>query len=275
MRLASSLLISAAFHGVVLTLPIFLLEAERKSAMPIPVILLDFGDGNGQRVGGRGGGEGLRGKPAGIYSNERPSQSQRSLKDNRNGAAASGETTPVSVPDLMAEKKTTAIPERNNLIETIASIGSISPPGLADEASGMGSLSGSPSGLEDGSKEGGAGGGGNSRTGMGAGRGSGGSVSGRAFYQANYAHTPKPGYPELARREGWEGTVLLRVLVNPQGTAERVEVNRSSGFEMLDRAALETVKGWRFHPARYGERQVESWVQIPIVFRLSDRDRGS
>ena len=109
---------------------------------------------------------------------------------------------------------------------------------------------------------------GNSGTGIGIGSvGSGGSP-GFLFVRANYAQNPKPEYPERARREGWEGTVLLRVLVNPQGKPDRVDVSRSSGFESLDRAAIETVKGWRFHPARYGERQVESWIQVPIVFTL-------
>jgi protein TonB len=97
---------------------------------------------------------------------------------------------------------------------------------------------------------------------------------GRIFTQADYAHNPKPPYPERAQREGWEGTVLLRVLVNQEGKAESVEVSRSSGFETLDRAAANTVKDWRFHPARHGEKAVESWVRVPIVFKL-DRDRGS
>lgn len=90
------------------------------------------------------------------------------------------------------------------------------------------------------------------------------------FFHPSYAYAPKPQYPERARREGWEGTVLLRVLVDREGGSKWIEVNQSSGFETLDGAAMETVKHWRFEPARYGERRVESWVKIPIIFRLAD-----
>jgi TonB family protein len=89
------------------------------------------------------------------------------------------------------------------------------------------------------------------------------------YAPAGYAHNPAPEYPEQARREGWEGTVLLGVLINRQGSPEKVEVKRGSGFEILDRAATQAVMGWRFHPARHGETTSESWVSVPIVFRLS------
>jgi protein TonB len=49
-----------------------------------------------------------------------------------------------------------------------------------------------------------------------------------------------------------------------------VEINRSSGSEALDRAAAEAIKRWRFIPARYGDKAVESWIRIPIEFRLAD-----
>ncbi|HEX2931804.1 MAG TPA: energy transducer TonB [Candidatus Binatia bacterium] len=47
-------------------------------------------------------------------------------------------------------------------------------------------------------------------------------------------------------------------------------MNTSSGSEALDRAAAEAIKRWRFHPARYGDKAVESWLRIPIEFRLAD-----
>lgn len=94
-----------------------------------------------------------------------------------------------------------------------------------------------------------------------------------AFSGARYAYNPKPNYPDRAKREGWEGTVLLRVLVGSHGTPKTIEINRSSGFDLLDRAAHETVKGWRFHPAHRGDQRIESWVKIPIVFRLADAQK--
>jgi protein TonB len=88
--------------------------------------------------------------------------------------------------------------------------------------------------------------------------------------QARYRDTPRPDYPESARREGREGRVLLRVLVDHQGRSKQVEINSSSGSEALDRAAAEAIRRWRFHPARHGDQPVESWLRIPIEFRLAD-----
>lgn len=90
--------------------------------------------------------------------------------------------------------------------------------------------------------------------------------------QASYRETPRPDYPETARREGREGRVLLRVLVDEEGRSKRVEINISSGSEALDRAAVQAIKSWRFHPARWGDRRIESWIRIPIEFRLAEAD---
>jgi protein TonB len=88
--------------------------------------------------------------------------------------------------------------------------------------------------------------------------------------QARYRETPKPAYPDAARRDGREGQVLLRVLIDDQGKTKSVEINRSSGSDALDQAATEAIKFWRFHPARAGDKPVESWVSIPIEFQLKD-----
>jgi protein TonB len=107
-------------------------------------------------------------------------------------------------------------------------------------------------------------------TGAGSGSGQGSSGNGIVVIQARYRDTPKPKYPESARREGREGRVLLRVLVDNQGRSKHVEINSSSGSDVLDRAAAETIGRWRFDPARYGDQPVESWLRIPIEFRLAD-----
>lgn len=87
-------------------------------------------------------------------------------------------------------------------------------------------------------------------------------------FDAAYLTNPKPAYPAYARRRGEEGTVRLKVLVTADGRASKVELDQSSGFGALDRAALEAVQDWRFVPARRGDQAVEAWVQIPVVFRL-------
>ena len=58
--------------------------------------------------------------------------------------------------------------------------------------------------------------------------------------------------------------------VNVGGKAEKVEIKGSSGYAPLDQAAVEGLKRWLFRPARYGERAVESWVKIPVVFQLAE-----
>ena len=90
----------------------------------------------------------------------------------------------------------------------------------------------------------------------------------RTSSSAAYLRSPAPGYPLASRRAGEQGTVMLRVRVSPDGFATRVAVERSSGSQHLDAAALEAVKAWRFTPARRGAEAVESWMLVPIVFRL-------
>jgi protein TonB len=87
-------------------------------------------------------------------------------------------------------------------------------------------------------------------------------------FNAAYLRNPSPRYPASARRAGMQGTVTLRVQVTREGLVARVDIEKSSGSPHLDAAALEAVKAWRFVPARQGAEPVESWVLVPIVFRL-------
>jgi protein TonB len=72
----------------------------------------------------------------------------------------------------------------------------------------------------------------------------------------------------MAKRRGEEGTVVLRVFVNADGLAEKVQIRSSSGYELLDRAAHDTLHQWRFVPARQGDQPVAAWVLVPITFSL-------
>lgn len=250
MKLSSFFLISVAFHAAVLVLPVSFLGTGGEQM--IPVVLLGGGGDDGQGTAGRSGAgrEGMRGAAA----------SQRHA-----GGLKSERLIVTRVAD--PKEKT----EAGNLVPLIAqeSFGDgIALTGLKGDGEVRGvSLEGATGRGEEGE----SGGRENSGGGIGnGGLGEGGGASGFGFARASYASNPKPEYPERARREGWEGTVLLRVLVDEQGKSKWIEVNRSSGFETLDRAAMETVKSWRFHPAHYGERKVESWVKIPVVFSLAD-----
>lgn len=79
-----------------------------------------------------------------------------------------------------------------------------------------------------------------------------------------------PVYPEFAREQGWEGLVILKVFVRPDGTPASVRIFRGSGYQMLDGAALRAVEKWRFVPARLGNLSYASTVKIPVRFVLTD-----
>ncbi len=81
-------------------------------------------------------------------------------------------------------------------------------------------------------------------------------------------NNPYPEYPRAAREAGWEGTVVLQVMVLPDGTAGTVTLHKTSGHSILDEAALDAVRGWQFIPAMDGNFPVQSVVRIPVRFDL-------
>jgi periplasmic protein TonB len=89
-------------------------------------------------------------------------------------------------------------------------------------------------------------------------------------YRADYLNNPRPPYPMAARRMGYDGKVILNVEVLAEGKAGQVLVYQSSGHDMLDNAALQTVKTWRFTPARHLGQPVTQWFLVPIKFSLED-----
>lgn len=91
-------------------------------------------------------------------------------------------------------------------------------------------------------------------------------------YKASYLNNPRPPYPMVARRMGWEGKVILNVEVLAEGACGAVNVFRSSGREVLDNAAMATVKSWRFIPARRAGSAITQWFKIPINFSLEDNE---
>lgn len=85
---------------------------------------------------------------------------------------------------------------------------------------------------------------------------------------AAYLSNPAPAYPAAARDARQEGRVSLRVLVGADGRPQQTTVARSSGFPLLDEAAVAAVRGWRFAPAERAGISVDAWVLIPITFKL-------
>ncbi len=96
------------------------------------------------------------------------------------------------------------------------------------------------------------------------------SAEGRPGYLKN----PPPPYPREAVLKGQEGLVLLSVVVDKYGHSQSVELKQSSGFSLLDKAALKAVKKWKFNPGKMGFMATESKLVIPIRFRIEDALRA-
>lgn len=89
-------------------------------------------------------------------------------------------------------------------------------------------------------------------------------------FNAAYLNNPPPAYPLAARRRGIDGRVLVRAEIQADGSCSRVELKAGSGSDLLDQAALEAVRKWRFVPARKGGQVVVAWVEVPITFKLEN-----
>ncbi|MCL2162016.1 MAG: energy transducer TonB [Betaproteobacteria bacterium] len=87
-------------------------------------------------------------------------------------------------------------------------------------------------------------------------------------FNVSYFSNPEPDYPSASRRLREQGLVKLRVHVTVEGRAGEVTLHTSSGFDRLDRAALDAVKRWRFRPARRAGTPVAGWVVVPVRFEL-------
>jgi protein TonB len=83
-----------------------------------------------------------------------------------------------------------------------------------------------------------------------------------------YKQNTAPLYPLKARRLGYEGIVMLKVLIDEDGRVDDLTVLESSGHSVLDRAALSAVKKWLFEPGTEGGIKKKMWVKIPIHFDL-------
>jgi periplasmic protein TonB len=247
MKLASFFLLSTALHALALASPIEVLEPRVRRF--IPVTLLSHGDG-GDDLPKANPSKGVKKGYARQQSAGKTNVSQQPSVEPPKPTEQANRLVPVEASRAAEEPGVIALPANSN------------PSGGSGPAAGNGSQ-------HEGIAEG-ATGSGNSGTGRGIGDGRDLSGAGAPLVQASYGYAPKPEYPHSARSEGKEGRVLLRVLVDAEGKTKTVQVNLSSGNDALDRAAMDTVRRWRFAPARYGDHPIESWVRIPIDFRLTD-----
>ncbi len=78
----------------------------------------------------------------------------------------------------------------------------------------------------------------------------------------------KPVYPRVARESGWEGTVIVRTLIDANGRPSQANIQQGCGHPILDQAAQDAIMTWTFQPAKDGNIPIPKWVDIPIKFDL-------
>lgn len=136
------------------------------------------------------------------------------------------------------------------------------PSGPPSNGTGSGGGIGSGSGGGVGSGEGGG-------VGPGRGGGTGGGVFrvGGGVSAPRGINTPDPEYSEEARKAKFQGTVVLWMIVGPDGRPRDVKVARSLGMG-LDQKAMETVRTWTFEPARKDGVPVAVQINVEVNFKL-------
>ena len=281
MKMSSFLFLSMVLHAAALAYPALFLDS--RVAAPVIVTLLEADRGSRGANGSTGGGAAPQRKPA-------PPAPQASAEKRHEPPVVEPERMaarpeqvvvlpqPISVPPVVVTDVPAGIVIAARQSDSAAAVEiSVRSGGAVKNlsASSGGDASGGGNGIGGGGRTrgGGNGTGGSGSAGVGAGAGDGkGDGSGRSLsVKASYDSCPRPETPEIARKNRWEGTVTLRVLVDELGRPQSLEVNRSSGFPVLDQAAIDNIKQrCRFHPAREGEKRVASWIRIPVVFPLAE-----
>jgi TonB family protein len=110
-------------------------------------------------------------------------------------------------------------------------------------------------------------------TGPGVGQGRGGGMGGGYFRVGNGVSAPRaldapdPEYSEEARKAKYQGTVVLWMVVDPNGTPQQVRVTRKLGMG-LDEKAVEAVRRWKFEPAMKDGKPVAVQISVEVNFRL-------
>lgn len=83
---------------------------------------------------------------------------------------------------------------------------------------------------------------------------------------ARYLKKSPPPYPKRAYDLGQQGQVVLHALVDASGKPKNLKLVDSSGYKLLDQAALVAVKAWEFEPVRQNGSAISAWVRVPVEF---------
>jgi len=248
MKLALFFLLSLAVHATAFLVPISLFGRTSDHAITVTILPLESAT---EPSGGSGSGRVAVRRVAPKTLSKTPFKAQP------------GQSTPTATPVAQEKNLGGNLSVVADEVETV--IAGVLPVGIPS-STGQSFANSNGVGSNNFSEGIGAG----NSNGSGNGEGSGTGQAGAILTQVRYRDTPQPHYPDSARREGKEGRVLLRVLVDEEGRTKAIEINKSSGHDMLDRAAAEAIKKWRFVPARAGTKPIETWVKVPIEFQLSN-----
>lgn len=77
-------------------------------------------------------------------------------------------------------------------------------------------------------------------------------------------------YPRWALRQGWQGNFSIAIEILTNGKVGRYAVTHSTGHKVLDNAATEAVRTWRFQPAMKNGKLIVTCIQIPVRFQIQD-----
>ena len=92
----------------------------------------------------------------------------------------------------------------------------------------------------------------------------------QALYKIGSINNPHPPYPIIARKKGIEGSLILSVSVNKDGSVGNVIIKKSSGHKILDKVSKETIEKWLFVPAKRMGQTIKDDIQVPIKFVLTE-----
>ncbi|MDD4355923.1 MAG: energy transducer TonB [Smithellaceae bacterium] len=87
-----------------------------------------------------------------------------------------------------------------------------------------------------------------------------------------YIENPPPGYPEVARQQGYEGIVLIGAEILVNGRVGEAVIRKSSGYAVLDQSAIQAVKAWKFEPAKKSGIPYKTWAELPVKFVISNHN---
>lgn len=93
--------------------------------------------------------------------------------------------------------------------------------------------------------------------------------TGSAVTRPTIITSSRPAYPRVARESGWEGTVIVRTLIDTNGKPSQITIRKSCGHPTLDQAAQDAIQRWKFQPAKDGNIPITKWVDIPVKFDLN------